>query len=399
MPIHTADRVAALSESQTLAMAKRIRALKAAGRDILSLTLGEPDFETPAHIKEAAIEAIREGFTHYPPVAGIPELKAAIADKFARDNDLFFRPEQIVVSTGAKQSLVNAIMALVNPGDEVLIPAPYWVSYVPMVQLAEGVPVVVPPDPATLKPDPARLEAAITPRTRLLILNSPSNPSGLMYNEADLQAIADVLVPHPQIAVLSDEIYEYITYGSPHLSIGRFPEVANRTVTVNGMSKAFAMTGWRLGYLGAPPAIAAACEKVQGQITSGACSITQRAALAALTGDLTPTRQMVQAFHQRRDAGIAALRKHLPDWHTKLPDGAFYFYPKVSASFGRQTPQGKTLQNATDITEYLLAEAGVGTVDGTAFGSPDYIRLSYACDLQTFEQAILRMAEALGKLA
>ncbi len=394
-----ATRLAALAESQTLALAKRVRALRAAGRDIISLTLGEPDFDTPDFIREAAIAAIREGFTHYPPVAGIAELRAAAAEVFTRRNGLLgIAAENVVVSTGAKQSLLNALMAVVNPGDEVILIAPYWVSYVPMVHMAEGRPVIVNTDASTgFALTPEALEAAITPRTRMVMLNSPNNPTGAMITRPEMDALVAVLARHPQVYVLSDEIYELIAYDAAHVSPGAYAELAGRVITVNGMSKAYAMTGWRVGLMAAPLPIAAACEKYQGQVTSGTSSISQRAALAALTGDLAPTRAMAETFRRRRDLLAAELRQHVPAWTFTVPKGAFYLFPNVSAHLGRRTPRGQVLATADALAEYLL-DHGVSTVPGSANGVEGYLRLSYACSDAELRGAVQRIAGALAQL-
>lgn len=392
------DRLLSLSESQTLALTKKVRRLKAEGRDVMGLTLGEPDFDTPEHIREAGIEAIRESFTHYPPVAGIPDLRQAIADKFRRDNGLDFGPENVVVSTGAKQSLVNAIMSLINPGDEVILPAPYWVSYYEMLKMAEATPVVIQTHiDSRFKISPAQLEAAITPRTRMLVFNSPSNPCGSMYTRVEMEALAAVLEKYPEIYVLSDEIYEHISYGTPHVSPASIPAISDRTVTVNGLSKSFAMTGWRLGFIGAPKWIAELCEKYQGQITSGACSITQKAAIAALNGDLSPTFAMREAFRERRTFMNEALNA-MEGVKNYLPDGAFYFYPDVSAFFGRTAPSGRVIGNIDEFCDYLLEEGGLAVIPGTAFGTADHVRISYAYGMEMLQEAMRRMKSALEAL-
>lgn len=396
--MHVADRLKVLTESQTLAMTKKVRELKAEGKDILGLTLGEPDFDTPVHIRNAAIEAIRESFTHYTPVSGIPELREAVARKFQRDNGLDYHPQNVVVSTGAKQSLVNAIMCLVNPGEEVILPAPYWVSYFEMLKMADARIITLKTGVDSLfKITPEQLEAAITPKTRLFLLNSPSNPCGSMYSKDELAAIAEVLARHPQIYILSDEIYEYITYGEKHVSIGSFPGLFERTVTVNGFSKGFAMTGWRLGYIGAPEWIAKLCEKYQGQITSGANSIAQKAGVAALNNSLQSTHEMKKEFQSRRDFLYEKFQQ-IPDVKSYLPDGAFYLYPDVSAYFGRKSPSGKVIANIDDFTNYLLMEGHVATITGKAFGTDSHIRISYAYSMDLLKEGATRIAEALSKL-
>ncbi|MCS7074214.1 MAG: pyridoxal phosphate-dependent aminotransferase [Bacteroidia bacterium] len=394
-----ANRMFVLEESQTLAMAKRVRELKAAGKDIISLTLGEPDFDTPEYIKEAAIRAIQNGKTKYPPVAGIPELRQAVAEKFRKQNQLPFTAENVIISTGAKQSLVNVILSLVNPGDEVLIAAPYWVSYSEMVKLAEGVSVIVKTDvDSDYKISPEQLEAAITPKTRLFIFSSPSNPTGAMYTHSELESLVTVLERHPHVFIVADEIYEHIRYESEHVSIGSFPSVAERTITVNGVSKAYAMTGWRIGFLGAPKWIADLCEKFQGQITSGANSIAQWAALAAITESHHEVDTMVKAFQNRRDIIYELFRKEIPELILPKPQGAFYFYPNVSAFLGKQTPNGKRITNTNELSDYILEEGLVSVVSGEAFGTHRHIRLSYATSLDLLEQSVYRIKDCLQKL-
>jgi aspartate aminotransferase len=393
------DRINFLTESQTLAVAKRVRELKAQGEDILSLTLGEPDFDTPEHIRNAAIQAINQGFTHYPPVAGIPELRQAVAEKFSKLNNLPYKAENILISTGAKQSLINAVMSLVNPGDEVIIPAPFWVSYVEMVKMAEATPVIIPTSiESGFKLKAEQLEAQITHKTRMLIYSSPSNPAGSMYSTEELESLVAVLEKHPGIFILSDEIYEFITYGKKHVSIGSFPSLTERTITINGVSKAFAMTGWRIGFLGAPKWITDLCEKFQGQVTSGTCSIAQKAAVAAMTESLEPTYAMVREFHKRKDAGYALLSQ-IPGIKIIQPEGAFYFYPDIKSFLGKCTPQGKTLNSVDDLCLYLLDEAKVAVVTGTAFGSDTNIRLSFATSLNILEKSIERIRTALLALS
>jgi aspartate aminotransferase len=393
------DRINFLTESQTLAVAKRVRELKAQGEDILSLTLGEPDFDTPEHIRNAAIQAINQGFTHYPPVAGIPELRQAVAEKFSKLNNLPYKAENILISTGAKQSLINAVMSLVNPGDEVIIPAPYWVSYVEMVKMAEATPVIIPTSiESGFKLKAEQLEAQITHKTRMLIYSSPSNPAGSMYSAEELESLVAVLEKHPGIFILSDEIYEFITYGKKHVSIGSFPSLTDRTITINGVSKAFAMTGWRIGFLGAPKWITDLCEKFQGQVTSGTCSIAQKAAVAAMTESLEPTYAMVREFQRRNDAGYALLSE-IPGIKIIKPEGAFYFYPDIKGFLGKCTPQGKILNTVDDLCLYLLDEAKVAVVTGTAFGSETNIRLSFATSLNILEKSIERIRTALLALS
>jgi aspartate aminotransferase len=392
------DRLQVLEESQTLAISKKVRELKAAGMDILGLTLGEPDFETPEPIRAAAIQAIQEGFTHYPPVAGIPELRKAVAEKFLHTNQIPSSAAQVIISTGAKQSILNAIMVLVNPGEEVILPVPFWVSYAEMVKMAEGKAVLIPSGKEEdFKLSAEKLEAAITPATRMIIFSSPSNPAGAMYSKEELAQLVKVLENHPQVYVLSDEIYEFISYGKPHISIGSFPSIADRVITVNGVSKGFAMTGWRIGFMSAPVWIAELCEKYQGQVTSGACSIAQKAALAAMTQDLGPTHRMTQAFQRRRDL-FYDLLKQIPGFTLSPPDGAFYMYPDISSLFGKVTPQGKTIHSPMDFSLYLLEEVGVAVVSGEAFGTYDHIRLSFACSEETLVEAADRIKVAVSRL-
>jgi len=389
------ERINKLSTSQTLAMAALARELKAQGKDIISLSLGEPDFNTPDFIKEAAIKAIHENYSTYTPVDGYAELKEAISLKFKRDNNLTYKPSQIVVSTGAKQSLFNACQVLLNPGDECILPAPYWVSYAEMVKIAEAIPVEV---PTTIESDfkitPQQLEAAITPKTKLIMFSSPNNPSGSVYSEAELTALAKVLEKHPNIFIVSDEIYEHINFSGNFCSIATIPGMYDRTITVNGVSKAFAMTGWRIGYIGAPEFIAQACTKMQGQITSGTNSIAQRAAIAAVSADPSVLKDMVTAFHKRRDL-VVGLLQEIPGLKTNMPEGAFYVFPDVSSFFGK-TLKGTQINNADDLSMYLLAEANVATVTGDAFGNPDCLRLSYATSEDLLTEALRRIKEALA---
>jgi len=392
------NRIQALEESQTLALSKRVRTLKAEGRDILSLTLGEPDFDTPEHIRLAAIEAIREGFTHYTPVAGIQELRQAVADKFKKFNALNYSASGIVISTGAKQSLLNAIMVLVNPGDEVIMPVPFWVSYAEMVKMAEAKAVLVQTGiDQKFKMSAEQLEAAITDKTRLLIFSSPSNPSGAMYSHTELAQWVEVLKRYPDIYIISDEIYELISYGTPHISIGSFPEIADRVITINGVSKGFAMTGWRVGFMGAATWIANLCDKYQGQVTSGTCSIAQKAALAAMRSDFGPSYEMRSVFQHRRDMFFDYLER-IPGFKLDKPEGAFYMYPDISALSGKKTSEGKVLLTPTDFAEYLLDEAGVAVVPGEAFGTHAHIRMSFACSESVLEKAAEKMLAAVLKL-
>jgi aspartate aminotransferase len=391
-------RLASMTESATLAMAKKSRALKAQGIDVVDMSLGEPDFDTPDYIKNAAKKALDEGFTSYTPVVGYLDLRNAICKKFERDNALHFSPEQIVVSTGAKQSLANLMMALLNEGDEVLIPSPFWVSYSEMVKLGDANPVFVYSSIENdFKVTAEQVKQAITPKTRMFLFSSPCNPSGSVYSYEELQAIANVLSQH-DIIIVSDEIYEHINFsGKPHVSIGAFENVKDQTVTVNGLSKAFAMTGWRLGYIGAPLWIAQACDKIQGQITSGTNSIAQRAAITALGDDISPTRNMVKKFHERRDL-IVSLFQQIPNVKCNNPEGAFYIFPDISAFFGKRF-NGKEIKDADELSIYLLEESHVSTVSGAAFGNPECIRLSYATSNEKIILAAERIKNALALLS
>ncbi|HEY9170540.1 MAG TPA: pyridoxal phosphate-dependent aminotransferase [Lutibacter sp.] len=389
------DRINSLPVSETLAMAAKARELKEQGKDIISLSLGEPDFNTPDFIKEAAIQAIHDNYSSYSPVDGYVDLKKAICEKFKRDNNLTYQPNQIVVSTGAKQSIANVAMVLLNPGDEVLLPAPYWVSYSAIAILAEATYVEIPSTVETdFKITPAQLEAAITPKTKMVFFNSPNNPSGTIYSEVEFRALAKVLEKYPNIFILSDEIYEHINYGEPNFSFASIPSMYNRTITVNGVAKAFAMTGWRIGYLGAPEWIAKACTKMQGQITSGANSIAQRATIAALQAPVSKIKYMVDEFHKRRDIVIDLLRE-IDGFKLNVPGGAFYVFPDVSAFFGKEI-KGYKIANAADFSMFLLAEANVATVTGDAFGAPTCIRISYAASEAQLREAIKRIKQALS---
>ncbi|MDF1517835.1 MAG: pyridoxal phosphate-dependent aminotransferase [Lutibacter sp.] len=389
------DRINSLPVSETLAMAAKARELKEQGKDIISLSLGEPDFNTPDFIKEAAIQAIHDNYSSYSPVDGYADLKKAICEKFKRDNNLTYQTNQIVVSTGAKQSIANVAMVLLNPGDEVLLPAPYWVSYSAISILAEATYVEI---PSTVEMDfkitPAQLEVAITPKTKMVFFNSPNNPSGTIYSEAEYRAFAEVLEKHPNIFILSDEIYEHINYGEPNFSFAEIPSMFDRTITVNGVAKAFAMTGWRIGYIGAPEWIAKACTKMQGQITSGANSIAQRATIAALQAPASKIKYMVDEFHSRRDIVIDLLRE-VDGFKLNVPGGAFYVFPDVSAFFGKEI-KGHKIANAADFSMFLLAEANVATVTGDAFGAPTCIRISYAASEAQLREAIKRIKQALS---
>lgn len=389
------DRINNLSTSQTLAMAAKARELKAQGIDIISLSLGEPDFHTPDFIKEAAIQAIHDNYSTYTPVDGYAELKEAICTKFKRDNGLDYKPSQIVVSTGAKQSLYNIGQVMLNDGDEVILPAPYWVSYYEIIKLSGGVPVEVPTSVDNdFKITPEQLEAAITPKTKMMWFSSPCNPSGSVYNREELTALGKVLDKYPHIYIVSDEIYEHINFSGTFCSIASIPGLYDRTITVNGVAKAFAMTGWRIGYIGAPEFIAKACTKMQGQVTSGANSIAQRATIAAVSADPSVLKNMVEAFHRRRDLVIGLL-KEIPGLKINVPEGAFYVFPDVSSYFGK-TLKGVTINNADDFSLYLLEHANVATVTGDAFGNPDCIRLSYATSEDQLTEALKRIKEALA---
>lgn len=391
------QRIKSLAASQTLAMSQKSNELKAQGVDVINLSVGEPDFNTPDHIKAAAVKAIEDNFSFYSPVPGYMSLRKAVADKLSRENGLSFAPEQIVVSGGAKQALCNVILATVNPGDEVIIPTPAWVSYVEMVKLAEGVSVTV---PATIESDfkvtPAQLEAAITPRTKMILICSPSNPTGSVYTRDELAALVAVIARHPDIIVLADEIYEHINYTGSFTSLASFPEIADRTVVVNGVSKAYAMTGWRIGYCAAPTAIAKACTKLQGQYTSGASSIAQKAAEAAYTGSQACVEEMRQAFERRRDL-VVRLASEIPGLKVNKPEGAFYLFPEVSHYFGK-SDGSRTIADASDLAMYLLDEGHVATVAGDAFCAPGYIRLSYATSDANIVEAMKRIAAALARL-
>lgn len=392
-----AERLNSVIEPQTIKMAKLSRELKAKGINIIDLSLGEPDFKTPEYICTAAINAVNDGYTKYTPVVGIPDLLEAISLKLKRDNNLTYATNEIIVSTGAKQSLYNAIMCLVNPGDEVIIPTPYWVTYAAQVQLAGGVVKNIHCGiDADFKLTPQQLEASITPDTKLFIYSSPCNPTGSFYTRDELAGLAEVFKRHPQVAIISDEIYEYINYTGRHESIAQFEELKDRVVLINGMSKGFAMTGWRLGYMAGPREVIQACEKLQGQVTSATCSITQRASVAALRGDLAPTHKMVEAFRQRRDYVIGALKK-MPGVKSNDPQGAFYAFPDISSFFGKQH-NGHTINNDDDMSMYLLHEAHVATVCGSAFGDNNCIRLSFATSMTNLMGAMERISAALAKL-
>lgn len=386
-----------LTESATLAMARISRELKAKGVDIISLSLGEPDFDTPDFIKEAAISAIENNYTHYPPVNGYLEVREAISKKFKRDNNLDYTADQIVVSTGAKQSIANVILSIINPGDEVLLPAPYWVSYSEMVKVAGGIPVVVPTSiESDFKLTPAKLSEVISPKTRMIIYSSPCNPTGSVYTLSELEALAAVLRQYPDVFIISDEIYELINFSGGHASIATLEGMYDRTITVNGVSKGFAMTGWRLGYIGAPLWIAQACTKIQGQFTSAPSSISQMATKAAVEADPSSVDYMVEAFLRRRNLMIEGLRG-IDKLKINEPQGAFYIFPDASAYFGL-SHAGTTIANANDLCNYLLADAHVALVTGEAFGAPECFRISYATADEVLTEAIRRMKVSLDKL-
>lgn len=391
------DRINKLSESETLAMARMSRKLKEQGFDVINLSLGEPDFPTPQHIKDAAKNAIDNNYSYYAPVNGYADLRQAICDKFKRENNLDFNPEQIIVSTGAKQSIANVVLSLLNPGDEVIIPAPYWVSYKEVIKLADANPIYV---YTTIESDfkmtPEQLKVAITPKTKLIMFSSPCNPTGSVYTKTELQKLAEVLADHENIFILSDEIYEHINFFGTHESIAQFDFIKDRVIVVNGVSKGYAMTGWRIGYIGAPKKIADACNILQGQITSAASSISQRAALAALNGGLSSVKSMLDAFKERRDL-VLKLLNEIPGIKTNKPEGAFYVFPDISYYFGKS--DGKTtIHNAPEWCDYILSKVYVALVPGDAFGAPSCIRLSYATSNDLLIKAIGRIKEALAAL-
>ena len=394
----SSNRIGEIIESETLAMTKRARELRESGKDIISLSIGEPDFNTPEHICNAAYKAMQDGYTHYPPVTGLLPFRESISRKLKNENNLIYHPNEIIVSNGAKHSIINAVLSIVNPGDEVIIPAPYWVSYPSMVAYAGGTSVYIAAGvDKGFKFSAVDLRNAITPKTKLLIFSSPCNPSGSVFSENELQDIANVLLENPHVFVISDEIYEKINYVGKHVSIGSFPRMKERTAVVNGLAKGYAMTGWRIGYLAGPTWLISACEKIQGLFTSGANSISQMAGIAALEGDQQPIEEMRATFQKRRDfmlqkmSAIAGLKFN-------IPDGAFYVFPDVSYFFGKKFGE-YTIHNAEQLCMYLLNEAGVATVSGTAFGLPECIRISYATDFNSIEKAIDRMTEALAKLS
>lgn len=393
-----ADRINALEESSTLGMTKMARELAAQGHKVISLSVGEPDFKTPAHICDAAKKAIDDGFHGYSPVAGYPDLRKAIADKFNRDNGLNWKPENVVVSTGAKHSLANVLQVLVNPGDEVIIFSPYWVSYSEMVKLAEGVSVVLDgPFENEFKVTPEQFEAAITDRTKVVMFASPNNPTGSVYTEAELRAIGEVVARHENVYVLADEIYEYINFTPEgHFSIGSIPDIHDRVITVNGVAKGYAMTGWRIGYIGAAKWIAEGVEKLQGQVTSGTNSIAQKAAVAALNGPLDASREMAQAYQRRRDFVVRLLRE-IPGFKVNVPQGAFYAFPDISAYFGKSDGE-TTINNSDDFATWLLNKAYVATVAGSGFGAPDCLRISTAAADEALAEAVQRIKDAVATL-
>lgn len=394
--IQLSDRVLEMEESATLAMSRKSRELRAQGKDIISLSLGEPDFHTPDFIKQAAAEAMEQNFTTYTPVPGYDDLRDAIANKFNRDNGIPYKRENIVVSTGAKQSIANLVMAAINPGDEVIIPAPYWVSYAEIVKVAGGIPVVV---ATTIESDfkftPEQFRTAISPKTKMMMFSSPCNPTGTVYTKEELRALADVVKENPNIIVMSDEIYEHINFVGHNYSMAQFEDVREQIVTVNGVSKAWAMTGWRVGYIGAPKDIADACNKIQGQFTSGTCSIAQRATIAAVNADPAILKDMVSAFENRRALVLEALDK-MPGVKTNKPGGAFYVFPDISSFFGKKNGN-TTIQSAEDLCMYLL-DKGVALVSGEAFGDANCMRISYAASEETLTEAMKRVANALAEL-
>ena len=394
------NRILNMAESETLAMTAKARELKAQGKDVISLSIGEPDFNTPEIVKEAAKQAIDDNFTHYPPVPGYPDLREAVCQKFKRDNNLDFKPEQIVVSTGAKQSIYQVVQCLVNPGDEVISPTPYWVSYKEIVRVAEGKCVYV----KTLiendfKVTPEQIEAAITPRTKLIMFSSPSNPTGMLYTKEELKGIAEVVARHENVFIMADEIYEHINFVGKHESIAQFPEVRDRVITINGVAKGFAMTGWRIGFIAAPLEIAKACNKLQGQVTSATCSIAQKATVRAMQMDPNTSEDIINMrniFRQRRDM-VYKLLCDIPGLKVRLPQGAFYFFPDVSSYYGKSF-NGNKIENSTDMAFYLLNEANVATVMGSAFGDDTCIRLSYATSEELLREALRRIKDALANL-
>ncbi|MCK5821341.1 MAG: pyridoxal phosphate-dependent aminotransferase [Bacteroidales bacterium] len=391
------NRLMSLSRSATLAMNQKSREMISQGIDIINLSIGEPDFDTPDYIKEAAIQAIHDNFSHYPPVPGFLDLREAVSLKLKRDNDLDYRPSEIIVSNGGKQAIANAMLCIVNPGDEVIIPAPYWVSYPEIVKLAEGESIILNSDISQqYKITPEQLEAAITPRSKAFIFSSPSNPTGQIYSRDELAGLAAVFSRHPQLMVISDEIYEHINYSGKHESIAQFEEIRNQVVVINGVSKGYAMTGWRIGFLAGPEWLVTACQKLQGQYTSGACAIAQKAALSALTGDQSFIPSMIKVFRERRDLVVARL-KSMPGVLIDQPQGAFYVLPDISSFFGKSKGEIE-IRDCEDIAMYLLNEAHVATVSGAAFGAPGTIRFSYATSTEILEKGLDRIQKALSNL-
>jgi len=388
----------AIQESATLAITQKVRNLKASGKDIIGLTLGEPDFDTPLHIREAAKKALDDGYTHYPPVLGYPELREAVAQKFRLENQLPYTKDNVMVSNGAKQCIFNAVMAVINPGDEVILPAPFWVSYRAIVEIASGTPIVLSTDiESAYKVTAEQLESAITPKTKLIIMSSPSNPSGSMYTREELAELVLVLERHPQVYIIYDEIYEHIAFEAEHVSLGTFESIFDRVITINGLSKAFAMTGWRIGFLAAHPSVVAMCNKLQGQSTSGINTITQRAAITALTSSLEPTFMMRDVFRKRRDM-LYPLLQEIEGMKVILPDGAFYFYPDVSAFLGSVAPNGQILSTIDDLCLYLIDFGGVALIPSSAFGTKSHIRISYAYSEETLLEGIKRFQYAMNAL-
>lgn len=392
-----AQRAQLMTESATLKMAQLARQMTAQGHDVINLSLGEPDFDTPEHIKQAAIQAIRDGYTKYTPVAGTLELRQAISKKFKKDNQLHYSPEEIIVSNGAKQCFANLCFALLEAGDEVVLFSPYWVSYYEIIKLAGATPVCVFADvDKDFKPSAQQLRDAISSRTRMFVFSSPCNPTGTVFSKEDMQHYSDVLRAYPEILIVSDEIYEYIQFGSQHMSIGSLPDMNQRTATINGFSKGFSMTGWRLGYMGGPSDVINACIKIQGQFTSGAASFSQKAACLALESDLKPTYDMCQAFEKRRNRLLEEI-KLLPEWQVNKPQGAFYVLPNVKSCFGKKYDTG-IIENSDDLAIYLLQEAKVAVVNGIAFGAPDCLRISYSLSEERIVESIKRIRVALDKL-
>lgn len=391
------ERIKNLTESQTIGMARISRELREQGHDIIDLSLGEPDFDTPEYIRTSAKKAIDDGYTHYPPIAGYKDLREAISKKFKKENNLDYTPEQVVVSTGAKQSIANVVLCLINPGDEIIVPTPYWVSYTQIIKLAEGKPVFI---HSTVDNDfkitPQQLEAAITPRTRMFIFSSPCNPTGTVYSKDELKELASVFEKHPEIYIVSDEIYEHINFSGHHESIAQFEKIKERVVVINGVSKGYAMTGWRIGYIGASKTVAQACDKMQGQFTSGASSIAQRAALAAVSSGNGACHEMAEVFKRRRDL-VLDLLKDVQGLKLNIPEGAFYVFPDVTSYFGKKA-DGKIINNPTELCMYLLSDAKVGIVTGEAFGDSRCIRISYATSDEKLKEAMKRIKTSLEKL-